>query len=48
MESDIKKSIKVYRDRNYSNIVSEAKDGVLDLFLNDDEKPDKAAKKTDI
>lgn len=45
MESYINNIIKIYRNRNYSTMVSEAKNGVLDLFLNDDEKPDKTAKK---
>lgn len=44
MESNIKKSIKMYKNRDYSTMASEAKDSVLDLFVHDDEKPNRTAK----
>lgn len=48
MDSNLKKKIDIYRDGNFSIMSSEAKNGVLGLFVNDDEKPDRAAKKISI
>lgn len=45
MDRTIKKIINLYRCGDYSILKSNSKSGIFSLFVNDDESPDREAKK---